>query len=368
MGVWLRTGVVVLLLLLGGGADARTPPVVDDTARWEAARVAQMSDADPTSRLLILLEGRKLSEAALFALAGTHPGIVEQLVEPQYRDAVDYIAQLPPSELHRARQGATVIRTPSSMTPTERAVVDALIESLGDKPKSFLSLRTGPLEGRVYRVEINLQGKRKQTISRTIELAWAATPTPHEQSRQALSRHFGARPSAGAGTGAPLPLQQPSFEDPSCLQSGAWYLRQGVLLQPEVPVNDISLDDKTALDGARSLRFHGNSSTRLFNAVAQQVPVQPGMALRARAQVRADNLRVEYQQDASHVYLSATFVDAGGGVLTEPARATARLGTHEWEPLQLDLIAPDGAAYVQIEILSAVSGTAWFDGLSLERR
>ncbi|MEL6349070.1 MAG: hypothetical protein AAFV53_38555, partial [Myxococcota bacterium] len=171
---WIQALMVVAMA--GGPAllqEAQAkPPVVTDADRAEAARIAQMPSADPTSRVRMLLAARELDDSGMFALAEIHPGLVEQLMDDDLRRAVNYIAQLPPPELHRVRQGDTIVRSAKSMTPSERKRVDVMVESVGLKAKKFQALRIGPLEGRVVRVEITALGKRKKIEARSIELAW----------------------------------------------------------------------------------------------------------------------------------------------------------------------------------------------------
>lgn len=355
-------------LLLWTAPAFADPPIVDDAARFEAERVRMMSDTDPTSRMLMLLAAREFDDAALFALAGSHPGLVEQLVSSEYQSAVDYIAQLPPGELHRVRAGETIVRTPSSMTPSERSRIDAIVDELGHAPKRFQAVRIGPLDGQVYRFEVTVLARRKRPISQSISLCWPATPERDEESRAMLSRHFGARPSqTGSGQGAAIPLQEPSFEGQTALGE-SWTLQSGVMLGLEFPTNDVEIDGNVAIDGFHSLRFHASEDTRHFQSVVQTVTVGPGVTVRARAQVQADNLRVEFQQQASTVYLKLQFVDAAGFPIGDPVTDIAQLGTHAWQPLEVQQTAPEQATHLQVELLSGVSGTAWFDGVSIEVR
>lgn len=353
----------VLIGMWSLSAEAK-PPVVDDTARYEAQQVSAMADSDPTSRMLMLLAAQQFSDGALFALAGTHPGLVEQLTDDRYRVAIDYIARLPPGELYRVRAGETVVRTAASMTDSERRRIDAIVEGMGYKAKKFQAVRIGPLEGRVYRFEVTVLGKRKQRTSESIELAWPATPERDERSREALSKHFGARPSQQTAT--TIQLVDGSFENPSAIGQ-SWALTTGVQLGLDFPTNDVNIDAGVAIDGARSLRFHASEKTRHFRSVAQVVEIPGGTTVRVRTQVRADNLRVEFQQKPDTVYLRVAVLDGYGQQLSETIKP-ARLGSHPWEPLEISTMTDPSAESIYIELLSAVSGTAWFDGVSVEIR
>ncbi|MFT5684584.1 MAG: hypothetical protein ACI8RZ_005525 [Myxococcota bacterium] len=354
---------LLLSFLLSGPALAAPPPVVDAAAESQASQIRGMSDGDPVSRMRMLLASRELSDAALFALAATHPGLVEQLTGSTYRTAIDYIGSLPPPELHRVRQGETVIRTLRSMNSTERSIVEALCDANGVKFKKFQAMRVGPLEGRIYRVEMTSKGRKKSTVSSEIELAWPGTPERDEASRVVLSRYFNARPSQMSNT--VLPLIDGSFEDSTGMAAG-WELREALVLGPNVPVNNIDIDSRNAIDGRNSMRFHADKETRLFNMATQRITVVEGMTLRARAQIMTDNLRVEFQQRPTDVYLALSFLDIYGNPVAPPKRAVARLHSHTWELLEIVAAVPPGADLVQLELLSAMSGTAWFDGVTLE--
>ena len=220
---WMAAG-TLLALALGTRptfAEDRRPPVVTDADRMQAQRVARMSDSDPTARLLLVLEARDLSRAALFELASSHPSIAEQLVNPEYKVAIDYIATLPPPELHRIRQGETIVRGDAVLRNRERDAAIAIAERF-DFPKfdpdKITAVRLGPVEGRLYRIELAYQHKKKQRLLGNIDLAWPSTPERDESIRTDLTRHFGARPSASIlGSGSVIPMAEGSFEAPDSL-------------------------------------------------------------------------------------------------------------------------------------------------------
>lgn len=357
----------LLLLLAAPAARAQdgTPPVVDAAAQAAAARVAGMEDGDPISRLLILLETRKLNEAALFALAATHPGVVEQAVVPRYKRAVAWIETLPAPELHRMRQGETIIRTKDRWRTKEADRAVALGTSFGFKEKKLLAVRVGPLEGRVVRVEVNAKGKGDTIDKATVELAWPSTPERDEASRDELSKYFGARPSrVDQGSGALLPLVDGSFELDGTLGS-QWILEDAVVLGVRTPVSDVRIDPDVYLDGSASLRVYNTDETRLFNAVVQRVEIVPGMRMRAQTHHKTENVRAEFQQNEGDLYLSMTFEDMFRRPVASPIIDRGRVATHGWEPLAVSGVAPAEAAYVRIALVAGLSGTTWFDGTSL---
>ncbi|RME24245.1 MAG: hypothetical protein D6798_11640 [Deltaproteobacteria bacterium] len=358
---------LVLLLAFSPSVHAQdgTPPVVDERARLNAVRIASMPDSDPVSRLLMLLEARKADDATLYALATMRPDIVEQAVVPRYKRAVAWIETLPASELYRMRQGETIIRNRDLWRGEEEARAIALGTSFGFKEKKLLAIRIGPLEGRVIRVEVNAKGRGGTIDKATVELAWPSTPTRDEESRDTLSKYFGARPSrVDTGAGSLLPLVDGSFEEPDTLTTN-WQLEDAVVLGVRSPVSDVRIDRDVHLDGNASLRVYNTAETRLFQAVVQRVEIVPGMRLQATTHHKTDNVRAEFQQNEGDLYLSMTFEDLYRQPIGPPLIGRGRLATHGWEPIEVTGVAPPDAAWVRIALVSALSGTTWFDGTSL---
>lgn len=347
-------------------AQSGKPPMVDAAAEAQAAGIRAMSDTDPTGRINQLLAARTLSDAALFALASTHPGHVEQLTSPRLRLAIDYLASLPSGDLNRVRRGETVIRSLRELRGEEYDLAVQLAETLGFKEKKLEALVMNPYESRIYVVSVRAKGKGGSQDSASIELAWPSTPERDEKSRDALSRHFGARPSrTGAGAGSLLALRNGSFDDGTAL-TDSWDIVDGAVLGTRTPVGEVVIDEKHALDGRASLRFFNDEKTRLFPKAIQYVGVQPGTVVRARAQHKAENVRPEYQQSDRDLYLELVFLDAMGNPVTGPARSYGRMSTHTWELLEVQQQAPPGATSVQVGVVSALSGTSWFDAVTLE--
>ena len=361
------TALLSLCLLFAQAVFAQEgrPPVIDDAAMARASIVLAMGDQDPVARLNLLLAAKDLDPGALFVVASTHPAIVEQLYDPRYRIALDFITTLPPHDLGRVRRGETVIRSADDLRGTELKRAQDLATHFGFDPEKVSAVRVGPLEGRIIRVEITVRKNKKHSFTDVIELAWPSTPDRDEASRNNLARYFGgARPSRMSSSGT-VYIQDRSFESPNTIGS-AWQLRDGQMLGTSSPVQEVVVDDTTSLDGAHSLRFNATDRTRLFPEVYQQAAVVPGTRIRARVHVKADKLRVEFLQKEGTVRLSLTFVDAVGQPIGKPLTAPTRLTTHPWEQVEIDTVVPDNAAAVQIALMSGVSGTAWFDGLSLE--
>jgi len=364
---FLTLGLGIGLFCSSAQAAGGHPPVVDAAAIARAQRISAMPDTDPVARMCQLLDARDLDDAALFALAATHPGLVEEIVGPTYKLAMDYINSLPAPEIHRIRRGETVIRTKRVLRGIELDNALALNEHFDFKEKKFDAIRVGPLESRIFRVEVTaIYKKNKPPRTGAIEMAWPSTPERDEASRSYLTKYFGARPSRTAfGAGSVLPLLDGSFEATDTLTSN-WEIIDGVMLGTDTPIGEVVIDNTYALDGSGSLRFYSSERTRLFPAAIQKVAVQPGTHVRARAQLKTENVRVEFQQRDDDLYLAMSFLDASGRPIGSPLKATGRLSTHTWELLEVQGQAPAETASVEIKLLSAISGDAWFDGVTLE--
>ena len=72
---------MLLLVLVALSSIASAAPIVDAVSQSNADRVAYMEDGTPVDRMEQLLEARNLDDNSLFALAVTHPGLVQQIVE-----------------------------------------------------------------------------------------------------------------------------------------------------------------------------------------------------------------------------------------------------------------------------------------------
>lgn len=354
----------LLALLCLGPAQAQSGRGLELTpvAQANADRILAMPSADPSGRINQVLAARELDDASLFALATRAPGLVEQLKVEPYTFVMDYFAAVPAPELHRMRRGETVIRTKKEWksSSAEKLAVEALAEALDLPLKKIEAVRTGPLEGRILRVELVADDS-----SGVVEMAWPSTPERDEKSRDALAKVFGARPShRGMGVGAPLPLEDGSFERAESLGT-VWQIEKGPDLGGGTPAAEVSVDGRSAIDGISSLRFYATQRTRQFLVVAQRVTVAPYTPLVARVMLRTESVRKEFLQNASDLYLEMSFEDITGAPVGTPIRDVGAGETHTWQALEVQGTVPDGAAYVRVALLSGLSGTAWFDGVTL---
>ena len=357
--------VLATLMAFLGINTANAAPVATAIEAARAQRVSAMPDESPSDRINQLLAARNFNEAELFTLAGTHPGIVEHLVHDELRLATDYLYSLDGAELHRIRNGGTLIRMTKNLSKKEKQSASVLANHFGVDAEKLRGVKLGPKEGRIYTLELTFQIKKKKTATYDIEMVWPTTPAREEQSRVLLTKHFSARPSrAGRGVGSSIPVRDSSFESEYALADG-WRLGPGRVLGAPAPVQEVMLDDRVAIDGQRSARFYATERTRVFQNIVQEVPVQPGLYTRLRVQHKAENIRIEYQQRRSDFKVQITYLSNGYPV-GAPHTAEARQGSHPWELLEIESMVPATATEARIEIICALSGTAWFDGIVYE--
>jgi len=353
---------VVLLGLSAEGHAGIVLPSEEEKAR--AAAVSQMLDESPAGRINQLLAARQLTRTERFVLAATHPGIVEQLEVPVQKLATGYLFSLTGAELHKVREGRTLIRPERSLSSAELVAIRAICEHYGYEVNKLRSVRFGPRDGRVYMLDVSIQQKRKKIVTVSLELAWPSTPTRDEESRVKLTKVFGARPSRmGGGVGSLLPLVDGSFEGKL---SDGWQTVKGTSFNNTHPGQEVTIDQKVALDGDQSIRFFASDRTRQFYRVQQRVPVAPGIRIRLRGQVRTDLVRLEYQQRRTDFFMAMTFLDSGGQALGKSLTKSGRMGSHPWELLEITQTTPAGATAIRVTLSSGVSGTAWYDGVILE--
>jgi len=345
-------------------------PQVTPGDQASADRVRRLPESTPTDRMNQLIEARKLSKGAHFDLATTHPHIVEHLYNEKFDLIFEYIDLMPPAELHRIRNGETVIRTTADLRGREAeiaGVIGGRFNFPKYDPEKVVAVRMGSINSQVWKFEVKYKRNKRKEYSESVSLAWVSSLERDEGSRDLLAKAFGARPSrVSRGTGSILDLGDGSFEADYALND-AWSLVEALALtEARKPVADVQLDDEIALDGSQSVRFYAEERTRLFFEVAQKAPVVPGQSLRATSQVRGEDLRVEHQQREDHVCMTLSFLDAGGNPVGTARRSIARLQTYPWTPLVIEEVTPAGAAFARIAVFSGVSGTAWFDAVEIE--
>ena len=359
--------VFLTVLFIGflGSGSSQAAPVPNEIERARAERVMNMPDVAPSDRINQLIAARDFNEAELFTLAATHPVIAEHFTPGDLALGANYLFSLAGAELHRMRTGGTLIRPVRKLSSKEKTALRPAAKELGVPHEKLKGVKIGPKDGRNYILELTYQIKRKKTATFDIELVPPSTPEREETARSRLTKHFGARPSrAGRGIGSSIPIKDSSFESEYSLSDG-WRLEQGRVLGAPTPTQEVMLDERSAIDGVRSLRFYATERTRVFQKVVQEVRVQAGHMARFRVQHKAENVRVEFQQYRSDYKAQLTFLSNGVPIGT-PLVAKGRLGTHVWELLEISERIPANATEARIELLCSLSGTAWFDGLTFE--
>ena len=354
-------------LVLGflGSTPSWAAPNPSDFERARAERVMNMPDVAPSDRINQLLAARDFSQPELFALAATHPVIVEHFIPGDLNLATNYLFSLDGAELHKMRTGGTLIRPIRRLSKKEKTALRPVSKEFGVPHDKLMGVKIGPRDGRNYILELTYQIKRKKTATFDIELVPPTAPERDETARSRLTKYFGARPSrAGRGVGSSILIRDSSFENQYSLSDG-WRVEQGRVLGAPTPSQEVMLDERNAIDGMRSVRFYATERTRVFKEVVQEVPVQAGLKARFRAQHKAENVRVEFQQFRSDYKVQITFL-ANGVPIGTPSVAKGRLGTHVWELLEISEQIPLNATEARIELICSLSGTAWFDGLVFE--
>jgi hypothetical protein len=356
------------LQLLAGLKVALAIPILNESTLEQARGILALDDdSEPTGRLLIGIAAieKELNEDQLFAMATTHPNIVEMIRDPLFRSALDYIISIPATQRNQLRRGETILRTPEDMDKNEKKAASLMTEKLGMSPKGLKAVRIGAFDATTVSLEVTVKERRKGQVQKYIKLAWPSTLVENEESRNMLTKSFGARPSAPtAGWHSNLPLQSGSFESSNALMQ-EWGVQTRVFLGAESPIGTVEIDSNQALDGKRSIRFYNTEKTRGFPSVSQWVAIDRQGPLEAQLFIKAEKLRPELQQSEEGVYMQLQFFDYDGNPIGDPYRRNARLGSYEWQLLNLKAEAPHSAASMQIELISSVSGTSWMDALNV---
>lgn len=339
-------------------ANAPVPTAADEMA---AKQVARMPSDSPPARMVQLLEAMDLGRAALFSLAGLEPLLVEQLVDSKKRAVLQYVSELPATELSELRAGQTVVRSQASWSSLEEeALVEVARTYEIKKPKKLERIRIGNMSGRSMRFE--LVGKKGEVST---EFADAPTPEREEWAMDRLTAHFGARPPGiTSGPGRRLPLEDGSFEEQSSLGT-TWELQTAVRRGSGMPQAEVNLDHREVLDGTSSLRFYSDDSTRSWQQVVQRIPVAPGTPLVLRGHVRKHHVVLERDQER-RFHVALRFFDASGAPVGQPERTRIDQGDMDWQEVVVRAHAPPEATAVEVVVACTLSGTAWFDGFTLE--
>ena len=94
----------------------------------------------------------------------------------------------------------------------------------------------------------------------------------------------------------------------------------------------------------------------------QEVPVTPGTTTRLRVQHKTEHIRVEFQR-RSDFKVRSPWPTAYPSLRHSVHQVE---WVHTWEMLEIESQVPYNANEARIELISSLSGTAWFDGIIFE--
>ena len=351
---------VWLVLAFATAGPAFAAPVILDSDRMAAQKVAMMDDASPVDRLAKALNALDLSEGGLYVLAGTEPMMVDEILSENGRAVLAYVDSLPPTTIAQLRSGGTVVRKSGSWSKSESAQVSGIAKLNGLKPAKLEFIRIGTLSGRALQFEI--KGKKGVASGQFLQ---GPTPDAEDKATDRLSRHFGAKPPrVTSGPGTRLKMLDSSFEANGTLGVN-WYFETAAERGGRVPEAEFVVDSEETFDGARSLRMYSTIETRYWPAAVQNVEISPSTPLVLQGYSKATNIRIERDQEPLY-YVAIAFLDSMGQAVGEPVYGRLDSGDHDWEMFQVKAVSPENAAFAKILLACTMSGRAWFDGLSLE--
>jgi hypothetical protein len=340
-------------------------PIQDEASKDKAASLLfSASDSTPYGRLIIAMTAleNKADESTIFALASTHPQIAEMLLQENYQIVLEYLLHIPSTERYKLRNGEAIIRTLEQMDKIEKKYATILAKHLG-LPKKINAIRIGSFDGVTIEVAVSYK-KNGEVLKKNIQMAGPNAPYADQQSRNRIGSIIGVKPSPPLeGTYKLLPLSSGSFEQGLY----NWKSQSGFRFDASQPIGVVGLDDNIAMDGSNSLRFYNTEKTRVFETMQQNILLQDANEVRLQCFVKADNTRIEFHQDPSYTYIALQFRDEQGELLQEN-KEVIRLGTYPWEAILIDASVPQNTITVDIVLLSSVSGTLWFDGITFIQR
>lgn len=120
-------------------------------------------------------------------------------------------------------------------------------------------------------------------------------------------------------------------------------------------------------DGSpNSLHLAGGANTMRWTHVMRELPAEPGDLYHWSAFAKAENVRREGLQFAN-MHLNLVFLDGKGDAVGAARFAQLEAGTHDWTPLAVEGVAPEGTKKVAVGVFLSMSGDAWFDRFELTR-
>lgn len=152
-----------------------------------------------------------------------------------------------------------------------------------------------------------------------------------------------------------------TFDDAASLE--AWETSLGATLGDAGPRSSTAHDPDV---GGGSLAMRGDASVVLWEQRTRTFPTRPGDRLRLDGRVRAADVAREGGQFAN-LHARLEFLDAAGQRLGAPRFANRSPGSFDWSPFRVEAVAPAGTSAVRVGLFLSMTGTAWFDDLTLDR-
>ncbi len=163
-------------------------------------------------------------------------------------------------------------------------------------------------------------------------------------------------------------LKNPSFEEYSGRIPEGWQLSSFRGLEGEQEV-EYGIDSLVAFDGFASFYFKGDRQTGRWYTLFQEVPVKDVTRVRIRGAIRSQNV-IRYVNNYAQCNFVLIFFDKDHNRFQDvrfyDKRTTMRLGTADWTVEERNFRVPANTAYITVACIFGMTGTVWFDGLSLE--
>ena len=148
---------------------------------------------------------------------------------------------------------------------------------------------------------------------------------------------------------------------------GEWKKKVGATNGTGGEDSKVEIDPAQGAEGSPgSLHLSGNANTLRWSHLTREFPAEPGELWNWNALARDENVRREGPQFAN-LHLNLCFLDGKGETLGNARFAALDPGTHDWTPLAIEAVAPEGTKKVQAGVFLSMSGDAWFDQFVLTR-
>lgn len=156
---------------------------------------------------------------------------------------------------------------------------------------------------------------------------------------------------------------------PAADEIAGWKVEIGARNGGIEPLSGLALDASVKRQGKQSLRLSGDSSTRAWRFVSQEVDVRPGARCRLRAFVKTDGVRQEKVDGKIpqflNCYVALFALDRAGQVVAKELR-TPKQPRDDWRELSVELTVPETSRRVRAATFLSMSGTMWIDDVRLD--